>query len=145
MNSDSGMDQGGPLSSEQLQFWNENGYLVIPEFVNAAHIVEMKSRAHAIMQSVDTSAISVFTTDTQQVKTTDKYFLDSSTEVRCFFEEGALAPDGTLSRLPELCVNKIGHGLHEKEPVFERLFATHWILRLLRQLGQQQPAIVQSM
>jgi phytanoyl-CoA hydroxylase len=74
-----------------------------------------------------------------------RYFLDSATEVRCFFEEGSIAADGSLVRPPELCVNKIGHALHEKVPVFERLFATQWVLSLLKQLGQSEPAITQSM
>ncbi len=55
------------------------------------------------------------------------------------------AADGSLQRAPELCVNKLGHGLHEKERVFERLFATPWVLQLLQQLGQREPAITQSM
>jgi phytanoyl-CoA hydroxylase len=50
-----------------------------------------------------------------------------------------------LTLAPELCINKIGHALHEKEPVFERLFATEWVLSLLKQLGQIEPAITQSM
>lgn len=128
-----------------MQSWSDNGYLVLPGFVQREQIDSMKERAIGIMKGISTTAISVFTTDTQQVKTTDKYFLDSSTEVRCFFEEGAIAADGSLVRDPELCVNKIGHALHEKEPVFERLFATQWILSLLRQLGQREPALTQSM
>ena len=168
------MQHAGPLSSEQLTFWSDNGYLVIPGFVESAHMRQMKESAVAIMKSVDPSVISVFTTDTKQVKTTDQYaptafprciyvtfydrlptlhlcdvlrmyFLESATEVRCFFEEGAIAADGSLSLAPELCINKIGHALHEKEPVFERLFATEWVLSLLKQLGQIEPAITQSM
>ena len=139
------MEPPAPLSNDQLQFWNENGYLVLPGFVERAQMEQMKERAHDIMRSVDSSVVSVFTTDRQQVKTTDQYFLDSATEVRCFFEEGAIAADGSLTRAPELCVNKIGHCLHEKEHVFERLFATEWVLSLLKQLGQRQPAITQSM
>jgi phytanoyl-CoA hydroxylase len=139
------MQQPGPLTTEQLLFWSENGYLVIPGFVEAAQMQQMKDRARAIMKGVDTSIISVFTADNKQVKTTDQYFLDSATEVRCFFEEGAIAADGSLVSEPELCTNKIGHALHEKEPVFERLFATQWVLSLLQQLGQLTPAVVQSM
>jgi phytanoyl-CoA hydroxylase len=169
------MQHTGPLSSEQLTFWSDNGYLVIPGFVESAQMRQMKESAVAIMKSVDPSVISVFTTDTKQVKTTDQYaptalprcifvticadrlpplllcdilrmyFLDSATEVRCFFEEGAIAADGSLTLAPELCINKIGHALHEKVPVFERLFATEWVLSLLKQLGQIEPAITQSM
>jgi phytanoyl-CoA hydroxylase len=159
------MQQSGPLTSDQLKFWSDNGYLVIPGFVDGTHMQQMKESAIGIMKSVDSSVVSVFTTDTQQVKTTDqcvtpltpppnlkqfcnilsRYFLDSATEVRCFFEEGSIAADGSLTCSPELCVNKIGHALHEKVPVFERLFATQWVLSLLKQLGQGEPAITQSM
>jgi phytanoyl-CoA hydroxylase len=115
------MQQEGPLNEEQMLFWNENGYLVLPALVSQASMDSMRQRAFDIMKNVDTSTISVFATDSKQVKTTDQYFLDSATEVRCFFEDGAIAADGSLTRAPELCINKIGHALHEKEPVFEQV------------------------
>ncbi len=133
------------LNGEQIRFWSENGYLVIPGFLSATTMDGMKQRAVQIMKSVDTSVISVFATDDKQVKTTDQYFLDSATEVRCFFEDGAIGADGSLLRDPEQCINKIGHALHEKEAVFERVFANEWVLSLLKQLGQKEPALTQSM
>jgi hypothetical protein len=67
------MQQSGPLTAEQLKFWSDNGYLVIPGFVEGDHMHLMKESAMGIMKSVDSSVVSVFTTDTQQVKTTDQY------------------------------------------------------------------------
>jgi hypothetical protein len=53
------MQQAGPLSEEQMLFWNENGYLVLPAFVRQASMDMMKQRACDIMKHVDTSIISV--------------------------------------------------------------------------------------
>ena len=45
-----------------------------------------------------------------QIKKTDQYFLESANEVSFFFEEDALAEDGSLRQAKALSINKIGHG-----------------------------------
>ena len=46
----------------------------------------------------------------------------------CFFEEEAFGDDGQLRQAKELSINKIGHAMHDLDPVFERvqLHARSW-------------------
>jgi hypothetical protein len=100
------MQHTGPLSSEQLTFWSDNGYLVIPGFVESAQMRQMKESAVAIMKSVDPSVISVFTTDTKQVKTTDQYAPTafprcvSVTFCACTFSIAPQRFDASLKKVP---------------------------------------------
>jgi phytanoyl-CoA hydroxylase len=49
---------------------------------------------------------------------TDDYFLGSDNTIRCFFEEEAFGPDGQLKQDKSLSINKIGHAMHDLDPVF---------------------------
>lgn len=39
--------------------------------------------------------------------------------MRCFFEEEAFGEDGQLRQAKALSINKIGHTMHDIDPVFE--------------------------
>ena len=45
-----------------------------------------------------------------QTQYLDNYFLDSSSNISCFFEEGAFDENKTLVQPKAQSINKIGHG-----------------------------------
>lgn len=48
----------------------------------------------------------------------DNYFLDSASQINFFFEEKAFDEAGKLQQPKELSINKIGHAMHDLDPVF---------------------------
>ena len=46
--------------------------------------------------------------------------MSSGDKMRCFFEEDAFDDAGRLRQAKELSINKIGHAMHDLDPVFER-------------------------
>ena len=64
----------------------------------------------------------MFTTH-EQTRTSDDYFLESGDKVRFFFEEDAFLPDGSLKQAKELSINKIGHAMHDLDPVFSAVLS----------------------
>jgi len=105
----------------------------------------VRARAAEIVEAFDASdKRPVFSTQEQDRKV-DDYFLDSATEVRCFFEEEAHDEQGRLRVPKQLAINKIGHALHDLDPVFDRFSHGPELAAVARDLGLSKPQVLQSM
>jgi phytanoyl-CoA hydroxylase len=80
-----------------------------------------------------------------QKQTTDEHFLHSATAVSCFFEQKAFDERGTLVKDKALAINKIGHAMHDLDPVFTPFSRSAALGHVLRAVGLQAPTPVQSM
>ncbi|KAJ4709726.1 Phytanoyl-CoA dioxygenase [Melia azedarach] len=134
----------GNLSSDNLNSFNSHGYIVLESFASNEEIDSMRKRMDELLDGFDCSTSSVFSTKKQQ-KVTDDYFYESAEKVSFFFEEKAFEDDGNLKQPKELSINKVGHALHEIDPVFKKISCSEKISNLLRSLGYKRPVIIQSM
>ncbi|MBN1209512.1 MAG: phytanoyl-CoA dioxygenase family protein [Myxococcaceae bacterium] len=124
--------------------FEQQGFLVLPDFVPAASCKALKARAEELVAGFHPESISIFTTH-EQTRTSDEYFLSSGDQIRFFFEEGAFRPDGSLRQAKELSINKIGHALHDLDPLFDRFSRAPGLAALASELGMSQPLLLQSM
>lgn len=133
------------LTTEQREQFQRDGYLVLPGFKNLDEIARLRARAAQIVNDFDASATrSIFTTK-DQTSATDDYFLRSDNTIRCFFEEEAFGPDGQLRQDKSLSINKIGHALHDLDPVFEAFSRDARLAGVARDLGLRDAQVWQSM
>ena len=133
------------VSSAQLAEYKERGYLVLERFVSDAACDELRTRAGELVQEFDPQeVVSIFSTH-EQNRLTDDYFLNSGDKIRFFFEENAFNTDGTLKFEKEKSINKIGHALHDLDPVFDRFSRNANVQQLATALGFDKPLLVQSM
>ena len=134
------------LSPDQLADYERDGFLVLRDFVSAAACAELKRRAEALVDDFepDEGVKSIFTTN-EQTRHSDEYFLTSGDKTRFFFEEEAFDTDGELRQAKALSINKLGHAMHDLDPVFERFSHTTALAELCADLGYEDPAILQSM
>ena len=133
------------LTPEQRDQFQRDGYLVLPGFKSLDEIARLRARAAEIVNDFDASATrSIFTTK-DQTSATDDYFLRSDNTIRCFFEEEAFGPDGQLRQDKSLSINKIGHALHDLDPVFEAFSRDARLAGVARDLGLREALVWQSM
>ncbi|MFS8086242.1 MAG: phytanoyl-CoA dioxygenase family protein [Acidobacteriota bacterium] len=133
------------VTSEQIAGYECDGILVLPDFVDEKECDRLRARAEELVRGFDPQGlVSIFSTH-EQTRASDDYFLESGDKIRFFFEENAFLPDGTLRQSKEQSINKIGHALHDLDPVFDRFSRTPEIESLVSELGIDDPLLVQSM
>eukprot|EP00879_Flechtneria_rotunda_P007875 GHRR01008251.1.p1 GENE.GHRR01008251.1~~GHRR01008251.1.p1 ORF type:complete len:333 (+),score=97.86 GHRR01008251.1:181-1179(+) len=137
------------LSEAQIQQFHEDGFLPIPGFADDQQVAGMISRANKLVDGFDPEAenrrYSVFTTKEEQTHAKDAYFLDSASEVSFFFEEKAFNENGQLRQPKALSINKMGHAMHDLDPVFRAFARSQPVAAVLQSLGYRRPLPVQSM
>lgn len=165
-----------PLTQEQVQFFNDNGYLVIENFVALEEAQKLRQQIqHIIETQYDAQKHkSIFMcdhTDGGHIK--DQYFLDSSDQISFFLEtteqqaqvssqkqeeqqenqqeqETVPAPQAQQAQQrpkdAKLFMNKIGHALADRDPIFQQFTFRDYVYRATKQLMQyEDPMVVQSM
>lgn len=133
------------LSSKQLEQFDSDGFLVLENFVSASDCDELRARAEELVADFDPQGIvSIFSTH-EQTRTSDEYFLSSGDKIRFFFEENAFDQHGILLQSKERSINKIGHALHDLDPVFDRFSRTNELKQLVSDMGVSNPLLIQSM
>jgi phytanoyl-CoA hydroxylase len=133
------------LTTQQLSQYDRDGFLVLNQFVSDADCDALRCRAEELVAAFDPSGVvSIFSTR-EQTRTSDDYFLTSGDQIRFFFEENAFDENGELRQSKERSINKIGHALHDMEPLFESFSRQPAIARLVNDLGISHPLLIQSM
>jgi phytanoyl-CoA hydroxylase len=133
------------IAREQLNQYQGHGYLVLEGFADDEACDQLRARAAQLVKEFDPAeVVSIFST-LEQNRLTDEYFMTSGDKIRFFFEENAFDPDGTLKYEKEKSINKIGHALHDLDPLFNRFSRSEKVKELAAALGMEQSLLVQSM
>lgn len=133
------------LSPTQVDQYHRDGFLVVPDAVPVERCAALRDAAVGIVDRFEPSARrTVFTTNEQQRASNDE-FLSSASGAWCFFEEGALGPDGEMRQPKQLSINKIGHAMHDLDPVFEAFTYTPELAGVATDIGLDDALALQSM
>ena len=133
------------LTPEQKTRYQEDGFIILPNFKSAAEIAAVRARAEAIVEAFDPNECKTIFTTNDQVRKVDHYFLNSANRISCFFEEEAFGADGELRQAKALSINKIGHALHDQDPVFEAFSHGAALAEVAADVGLAQSQVWQSM
>ena len=133
------------LSLDQIDRYHRDGFLAIEDFATPAACAAIKARAEELVDAFEPSDLrTVFTTDGQQ-RHSNREFFDSAASIWCFFEADAFGPDGELRHDKGLSINKIGHAMHDLDPVFEAFSYTPALARIAEDIGLRNAVALQSM
>ena len=134
-----------PLNKEMLNFWNDNGYLIIEDFKTHKECDELIIRSKELIEEQDfNNQQSVFDTVSQS-HNDDNYFLESGDKIRFFFEEKANLDEENVKTNKQYIVNKIGHALHDLDDKFIAFSKNEQLDQIARAIGFQDPLLLQSM
>jgi len=133
------------LTPEQKARYQQDGLIVLPGFKSPQQIAALRERAQRIVDAFDPATSKTIFTTNEQVRAVDRYFLDSATRNSCFFEEEAFDAQGHLKQAKALSINKIGHAMHDLDPVFSAFSRGPELHALAQDAGLVEPQIWQSM
>ncbi|MCY7310130.1 MAG: phytanoyl-CoA dioxygenase family protein [Chitinophagaceae bacterium] len=129
----------------RLQQFQSDGFLILEGFNTSTECDELIRQARELSGSYNFECHpSVFQT-TDQAKTTDDYFLNSGDRISFFFEKDAFDNSGKLKNDLFHSLNKIGHALHDLDPVFNSFSRSPQMKKLVAELGLSNSLIIQSM
>ena len=131
--------------SELSDRFKSEGFLVLENFNTSEACDELMKRGQELAQNYQLSdKASIFET-TNQTKTADEYFLNSGSKISFFFEKDAFDSDGKLKQDLFYSLNKIGHAMHDLDPVFNSFTRSPQMKKLASDLHLDDYLIIQSM
>ncbi len=133
------------LTQDQIDAYHRDGFLMLPGFASESACEALMAQAGRLVDGFDADAhASVFSTVNQQ-KTSDDYFMSSGNQIRFFFEEEAFDAAGRLRQEKHLSINKIGHAMHDRDPVFDGFSRDARLGAIAGDIGMEKPLLMQSM
>ena len=122
------------LTQRQVAAFQQDGFVAVPGFISETDCLQLRSHAAALEAQLraDHDHVTVFSA-TDQSHGDDDWFLESGDKVRGFFED-----DGSH-------LNKIGHAMHDLDPIFDRFSRRTGFAEVAADIGMQDPRLVQSM
>ena len=139
------LDGDATLSADAAAAFAHDGVIVIEDFVTRAQCEALRERAlQLIAEHAPQAPGTVFSTRDQR-HARDAYFEASANCIATFFEEGAFDAQGKLCVPLERAINKLGHAMHDLDPVFRAFSSGPRLQAVAQGLGLADARLVQSM
>lgn len=133
------------LMNHLYRQFKENGYLILENFNTPEACDALMKRGQELAESYDYRGhASIFETS-NQTKTSDDYFIESADKISFFFEKDAFDETGTLRNDLFHSLNKIGHALHDLDPIYNSFSRSQQMKVLAHDLNLSDYVVIQSM
>lgn len=127
------------MTGFDLEAYRRDGYAIIERFLSPRDCDALRTRAAELVAGFDAGGTRTIFSTRDQGHARDRYFQESGEAIRFFFEEAA------TDCSPKEALNKIGHALHDLDPVFDRVSRQPRLAALAGDVGLSRPLLLQSM
>ncbi len=135
----------GHLTSEMLAAYDKAGVLVLEGFAAQDKCTQLREHTLSLVRAFDPDDVRHVFSATEQTQLDDRYFEESGDKIRFFFEHDAFDDNGMLRQPKEQSLNKMGHAMHDLDPVFDAFSRAAELGHAVSDLGFVDPVIIQSM
>ena len=136
--------QGSP-EPQMVQAFQQEGYLLIEDFASAGECDALMTQTKNLIDDFNADDHKVVFSASGQSHAASDYFMNSASNISFFLEKGAVDETGELVLPKQQAINKIGHALHDLDPVFAPFSHQPKIESLARAIGFEAPLLLQSM
>ena len=137
--------ESGHLTPDMIESFRSDGVIVLQDFVSESACRQLRDRTLELVSEFDADSVRSIFSALEQTQLGDSYFEESGDKIRFFFEYDAFDDDGNLRQSKENSLNKMGHAMHDLDPVFDAFSRTPELAAIVESLGYDDPVILQSM
>ena len=138
-------DWQGNFTEDMAASFNRDGYLILENFVSTEACTALMEQSTHIIDEFDVNANKVIFSAAGQSHAATEYFMNSANNISCFLEKDAVDDDGNLIKDKQKAINKIGHALHDLDPVFSDFSRQDQLAEVATGIGFTDPRLLQSM
>ena len=135
----------GRLSAAMKTAFERDGVIALRNFVTVEQCQALQRRMQKLIDDFDETTVRSIFSVTKQTQLNDDYFNASGDKICFFFEDGAFGEDGELRQPKHESLNKVGHAMHDLDPVFNAFSRTQALAAVVDSLGYNDPGLLQSM
>ncbi|MFV2091523.1 MAG: phytanoyl-CoA dioxygenase family protein [Hyphomicrobiales bacterium] len=135
----------GNLTGEMRAAYERDGFLLLENFVGSEDCNSLLERMTQLVDTFDPATLKTVFDTSEQGHARNRYFRESGDKIRFFFEPGAFDASGALIADKHQALNKVGHALHDLDPVFDGFCRCPQNSALVAGLGLTDPGLIQSM
>ncbi len=137
--------ENGQLTPAMVADFRAAGVLILEGFVSSEQCEKLRQRTLEMIDDFDPAEVKHVFSAMEQTQLGDRYFEESGDKIRFFFESDAFDENGELQQPKEESLNKIGHAMHDLDPVFDEFSRTPELAAAVESLGFAEPLLLQSM
>lgn len=107
------------LNASQIETYHRDGVVILPNLIDPDTISQMRNRALKLVDDWQPAINQTIFRTNEQSRIADEYFFNSAKNISFFLEEDAQDENGNLLYPKHESINKIGHALHDRDPIFK--------------------------